>query len=319
MPVPIAATLGILEDNLARRGSVLPIPAASVTRWSKGLNLPRGGETVLYTGQMYQLIPYIEELVKAEEKLGASPLGQLAGLGRQANRLINISALMARPSAAELERYARIPRNVALLLQRAGVPFGSLYERDLYSGALIYDLGLDETFAQHARRVQQVFTQTGVQRVITIDPHTTHMLRTVYPEVLGDFNIEVQSYLEVLAALGLQPEHSLGGEVVIHDSCVFARYEDVTEPPRDLLRKAGLAVVEPEHSGKRTWCCGGPAESLFPAKAAANAARRVAELQGAGSRAVTMCPICFVNLSKASDGTLPIADISDYLRQAFDL
>jgi hypothetical protein len=64
--------LGILGDNLRLRGSVLPLPAKQATRWTQGLDLPRGGETVLYTGQMYQLIPYIERLVRSEQRLGGS-------------------------------------------------------------------------------------------------------------------------------------------------------------------------------------------------------------------------------------------------------
>ena len=64
MPLALVDVVGILEDNLRRRGSVLPIPARRATRWARDLGIRRGGETVLYTGQMYQLIPYIERLVR---------------------------------------------------------------------------------------------------------------------------------------------------------------------------------------------------------------------------------------------------------------
>ena len=89
MPLALADVVGILEDNLRRRGSVLPIPARRATRWARDLGIPRGGETVLYTGQMYQLIPYIERLVRLEQRIGDSPLARLSGLARRANRLVN--------------------------------------------------------------------------------------------------------------------------------------------------------------------------------------------------------------------------------------
>ena len=57
MPLPTKDILGILADNLNRRKSVLPMSAADTTRWAKGLNIPKGGKTILYTGHMYQLIP----------------------------------------------------------------------------------------------------------------------------------------------------------------------------------------------------------------------------------------------------------------------
>lgn len=320
MPLPTGEVIGILGDNLRLRGSVLPLPTKVATRWTEGLGLPHGGATVLYTGLMYQLIPYIEGLVKAEVKMGDSWMAKFTSLGRRVNRVVNVSGFMARPSAAERARYDRVPINVVHLLHRAGVEFGALYEDDLYSGALAYDLGLDEVVGAHARKVHAVFRKHGVRTVITIDPHTTHMLRTVYPKVLQSYDVEVKSYLEVLAEKGVAGDghaaRRLNAEVVLHDSCVFARHEGIVDEPRELLAAAGLTLREPEYTGRQTWCCGGPAESLYPAKAAANAARRVAQLRAAGDEAVTMCPMCFVNLSGASDGTLRFKDISEYLREA---
>ena len=53
--------------------------------------------------------------------------------------------------------------------------------------------------AEHAKRVHAVFKKHGVKTVITIDPHTTNMLRSVYPRVLQGYDVQVRSYLEVLA------------------------------------------------------------------------------------------------------------------------
>ena len=47
MPLPTGDVIGILADNLRLRRSVLPISGRSATRWARGLNLPRGGETVV--------------------------------------------------------------------------------------------------------------------------------------------------------------------------------------------------------------------------------------------------------------------------------
>jgi Fe-S oxidoreductase len=316
MALPTGDVIGILADNLRLRGSVLPLSSGRATRWTRGLGLPRGGETVLYTGQMYQLIPYIEGLVRTEQRLGNSPLARLTPVGRRLNRLVNLSAFMARPSRREREEFDRVPRAVARLLRDAGVEFGCLFEDDLYSGALAHDLGLDELVAAHAQRVHALFAKHGVRRVITIDPHTTNMLRTVYPTLVAGYDVDVRSYLEVLAELDGAPVPEPRGEVVLHDSCVFARYEDVVEEPRTLLARAGLAVVEPEHAGRLTWCCGGPAESLYPDKALAQAQRRVEQLRAAGGECVTACPLCLVNLSKAADGTVVFRDLSEVLLEA---
>lgn len=316
MALPTGDVIGILADNLRLRGSVLPLSSGRATRWTQGLGLARGGETVLYTGQMYQLIPSIEGLVRAEQRLGDSPLARLTGVGRRINRFVNVSAFMARPSKREREEYERVPRAVVQLLRDAGVEFGCLYEDDLYSGALAWDLGLDELVRGHARRVHELFRKHGVRRVITIDPHTTNMLRSVYPRLVAGYDVEVKSYLEVLAGRNGHAAATDRGEVVLHDSCVFARYEDVVAEPRELLAGAGLTVLEPTHAGKLTWCCGGPAESLYPEKALATAQKRVAELRAVGPQAVTMCPLCLVNLTKAAEGTMSFRDISEVLLEA---
>jgi Fe-S oxidoreductase len=316
MPLPIRDVVGILADNLRLRGSVLPIPAQRATRWARELDLPRGGETVLYTGMMYQLVPYIERLVRLEERIGDTPLARFSGLARRVNRLVNGATLVARPAAGERAEYDRVPANVARLLQRAAVEFGYLYEDDLYSGALAHDLGADDVVAAHARRVAALLRRHGVREAITIDPHTTTMLRTVYPKLVDGFDVRVRSYLEVLAERGLPVGRQLDGEVVVHDSCVYARYEDVVREPRRLLAATGLTVREPAHAGTLTWCCGGPAEALYPAKAAAVAAARVEQLRAVAPDCVTMCPICLVNLRKSADGAMRFRDISDLLVEA---
>ena len=318
MALPVRDVAGILADNLRLRGSVLPIPARRATRWARELDLPKGGETVLYTGLMYQLIPYIERLVALEQQLGGTPLARFTGLGRRLNRLVNGVAFVARPSARECAEYDRVPANVARLLRRAGVEFGYLYEDDLYAGALAWDLGATDAVAIHARRVVARLRRHGVHEVITIDPHTTNMLRSVYPTLVEGYDIRVRSYLEVLAERGLAFQAQLHDRVVIHDSCVYARYEDVVEPPRRLLAAAGLEAREPANSGALTWCCGGPAEALYPARAAAVAASRVAQLREVGTDCVTMCPICLVNLRKSADG-MRFQDISEVLARAAGL
>jgi len=317
MAIPTGDTIGILSDNLRLRQSVMPIPKKRATGWAKKLNLPRGGPTVIYTGQMYQLIPYIETMVAAQERLASSPLAGMTGLGRRMNRFVNIMRFMARPAASTAAEYDRVLTDIALLLQTAGVDFGYLYEDDLYSGALAHDLGLDAVVALHARRVLEAFKRHGVRSVITVDPHTTNMLRTVYPSLVDGFTVEVKSYLEVLTTKSLQIRRDQTKDLVIHDSCVLARYEGVVEEPRQLLRAAGVTLNEPENTGRLTWCCGGPVESLYPEKALANAQRRVDQLRKAGPEGVTMCPLCLANLRRGAAGTMQFQDISRYLADAY--
>ncbi len=318
MPLPIGPVLGILSDNLRKRGSVLPLSRNGVTGWAKGLNLPRGGKTVLYTGLMYQLIPSIDALASQMALFENSTITQFFGLGRFFNQFINLSFFMSLAASKEMKQENdQVLRNIAGMLRKAGVEFGYLYNQELYSGALVYDAGMDESFGLHARRVVEVFRKNGVRSVITVDPHTTSILRDVYPKFVRGFDLEVKNYMEVLAEHDLPVMQEQNKELVIHDSCVYARYERMIEQPRRLLTNAGVTTKQPELAGRSTYCCGGPIESLFPSKAHEIAASRVSQLSKCGENIVTMCPICQVNLRKAAGESCHVSDISNTLAEAY--
>ncbi len=318
MALHAKAVLGILIDNLKKRGSVLPLSKKKSTGWARGLDIPEGGETILYTGHMYQLIPTISTMAAAMAKLEDSWVTRFMDLGRIANKFFNVSVFMSWPDRSMQREFDRTLRRIAVLLREAGVNFGYLYEKEMYSGALVHDQGADESFIVHARKVQRLLAENGVRRVITVDPHTTNMLKSVYPEMLGDFDVEVKSYLELLDELGIEPARKIEGEVTLHESCINARYEDIIEQPRRLLGRTGMKIHLPELSGSNTHCCGGPIESLFPSKAHVVAESRVGQLREKGSEVAAMCPICMVNLRGASSGKdVTIKDISEYLVDSY--
>lgn len=318
MSLPTKHVLGILVDNLLKRKSVLKLSSRTTTKWARGLNIPRGGKTILYTGHMYQLIPSISTLASKMSFFENSWITKFFGLGRIANKFVNLAWFMARTDAKETKHYNDILRNIAQLLQVAEVDFGYLYEDEMYSGALVHDEGVDDPFKQHAQRVFEVFKRNGVKSVITVDPHTTNMLRSVYPKYVEGYNLKVKSYLEVLIDSNLEAARTLDLGMTIHDSCVYARYENIVNEPRRLLSQAGATIIEPENAGKLTHCCGGPIESFFPGKAQTIAKKRIEQLAVAGGNIVAMCPICLVNLKHAAkDKNIDVKDISEYLVNAY--
>lgn len=322
MALPTGKVIGIMADNLRKRKNVIPLSAKKATAWAEGLNLPRGGETVIFTGLLYQLMPGITGLASKMASYENSFMRHLMGMGRLANKFINVAAFMGGAKPAVYASYNRILRNIACLLKKSGVEFGYLYEQELYSGALLHDNGVEHLVVQQAQRVWDIFQQNGVKEVITTDPHTTNMLRSVYPELIEGYDLKVRSYLEVLAEAAPESKKQLNKELVIHDSCMYARYEDVIDEPRQVLAKIGVKVIEPDYAGKLTWCCGGPVESLFPAKSKKVAETRIAQLSESGKQITAMCPICVFSLQEAAekreDGT-EVRDIVDYLSEAYCL
>ncbi len=310
--------LALLAQNLGFRGSVLPLPSRYFTSWAKGLGLRRGGEVVLYTGHMYQLVPVIRLMEEQAKELAPEKRARLARLARWINPVVNVSAFSRfMVSAAARSRYERCLQNIVSLLRLTGLEPGYLYGVEKYAGALAFDLGLDGPFGRHAARVARRLKDKGVKEIITVDPHTTEVFKNVYPKVVPGFDIRVRSYLEVLAEANIEVRLPWEEEFVFHDSCVYARYLGLIDEPRRLLEAAGVKVLEPDQSRELTHCCGGPVESLFPERAEELARARMEQLISLGRRVITACPICWLNLERVRDPRVEVFDISEILAAAF--
>ncbi len=313
--------VSMIKDNMEQRGLPLPVSREVIYEWSHGLGLPSSGDYLLYTGGLYQLLPYIESLVNQLEKVEKSSVGGFAlKLAKKVMKVVDVSKLVSKPDKEAKKYSERVLKSIARLLSVAGISFYYDPELDGYSGALLYDMGLLKSFRRHAERVYEAFRSRGVRKIVTIDPHTTHMLRSVYPKVLSGYDLEVRSYLELLAENinKLRFKTSSAGPVVIHDPCLYARFENVLEEPRKLLSAAGYEVKEPRRSRRLTYCCGGPVESLAPSLSKKIAMNRVEELMEYADIIATLCPICYANLHRVAPSNVRVVDISILLSERLE-
>ncbi len=300
----------IMRELTLKTGYPVPMNRGDIYSWAQDLDIETKGPIALYTGALYQIMPYIESLVAILEKVENNrALLEIMNIGKHlASSFLTKSLLRASHKRVKISR--NILKAIALLLREADVNFSYLYKDDLYSGVLLYDLGLSESFLRQARKVYRTFKDRGIKKVITVDPHTTYVLKNVYPKFIDNFDIEVQSYLEVLSSRIKKKESKTKLEVVIHDPCFYARYQNMVEEPRNVLKASGIKVIEPKRSRKFTACCGGPIEALYPELSRKIAMDRVKELSSISNVIVTMCPICFSNLSKVKTKEVEIIDLA---------
>ncbi len=260
---------------------------------------------------MYQAIPYIEATTRYLERLEGSRWAdylRFARLSRYIPGFLVGRGFALLTSRAEKKQFNGILHSICRLLQKSGVDFFYHPEMDFYSGILLYDLGDQEGFVEHARFVARTLKLHGVQKIITVDPHTTYALKELYPKYTG-------VSFEVSLILPYSSSSEVGGgngrpPVAIHDPCFYGRYLKLSEGPRRVLSSLGLQYVEVRNCGEFTSCCGGPAESVSPALNREILDRRVAELKASGAPVVTFCPICLANLLKAG---LPVEDLASLL------
>ncbi len=301
----------LIRDNMRKYGLPFPVPRETIYSWAKPLKLSERGPIMLYTGALYQLTPYIASVVEQLSTIEGSRVSSVALKLSGILSSLGVSRLIVRPKADMASVVEGVLRSIVGLLEKAGVRVAYPYEDDMYSGVLLYDLGLDELFREHAVRVYKALKARGAELIVTVDPHTTHIMRSVYPKYVDGYDLEVKSYLEVLAERDVEfkPRPSWA-RVVIHDPCLYARFEGVVEQPRKLLSIAGYEVLEPRRSRRMTYCCGGPIEGLTPRMAKAIAKTRFEELREKARTIVTLCPICYANLKAVATDDVDVVDIA---------
>jgi Fe-S oxidoreductase len=146
---------------------------------------------------------------------------------------------------------------LARILHEAGVDFGILYDGERNAGNDVRRVGEEGLFELLAEQNIATLEQAQFERIFTTDPHSLNTLRNEYPERGGSY--QVWHYTELLADLvesGAIEVRPLGLRVTYHDPCYLARYNDVVEAPRRLLRALGCELVEMPRNRADTFCCG---------------------------------------------------------------
>jgi|Deesub1362B_J571_1020462.scaffolds.fasta_scaffold00099_33 Fe-S oxidoreductase len=292
-----------IEQNIKNTGNPLGLSRSQINTWWEGWEgWKKVGEkdTMLFTGLLYQLTPYVDKLVdylykfentfleKVTRFMPKSPLG-----------------ILLKPQK-EAEHFNGIVRKIADSLIKSGIDFCYKPELDFYSGVLLYDMGDDEGFTEHSLFVAEKLREKGIKKLITIDPHTTYVLRELYPEY-ANAEFEVKNYLEILDFKSKKENENI--TLTLHDPCYYGRYLEISDESRRILDSLGIEYKDIRNSGKLTSCCGGPIESISPKLTKEVAENRYDELSKTGCEIATMCPICLVNLRKFGE----IKDISEII------
>lgn len=297
-----------IADNVRKTRNPFGLSKKGFNTWWKGADIPENGDTLLFTGLMYQLVPYIKAATGYLEKYEDTPKASYLRYGKYVPKVLADFGLRKIAGKDDLQESAATLTNVVAILKGSGVSFTYNPELDEYSGVLLYDLGDQEGFESHAKHVAQQLRDAGIKKLITVDPHTTYALKVLYPKVTG-ISFEVKTYFEVTNLTGKADMD----EVTLHDPCFYGRYLEVSDVPQTVLGKAGVSCVAINSNGTFTNCCGGPAESVSPKLADEVGLRRVAELQATGKPIVAMCPICKANLEKCG---AKVEDLSSVLAKA---
>lgn len=320
METKMPMVLDVISENIIKHGSPLALKGSEVASWAKDLNLPAKGELLFYTGGEYQMLPFIDSLVKTITHLdqGSKVFSMMMGARNILNKTgISPEKMYASVLAKDKDRYNSVCFKAAKVLQSLGYEFCYAGKEELYSGALLYELGYMADMKDYARRVVEVIKQSGAKTIVCLSPHAAEVFKFIYPKLVEGFDFQIRTYVDLIWERRDQlGKISAGDSLVIHDSCRLARELGIHQELRDILLSVGAEVKEAAMNREWTSCCGGPIKILFPELSHVIGERRVSELKESGSQHIlTSCPYCLSALEGglAKGDPAVIEDLIEFL------
>lgn len=207
-------------------------------------------------------------------------------------------------------RSQKVTMAFARILHAAGIDFGILYEDEQTAGNDVRRVGEEGLFQALAEANIELLDSCEFTSIVTTDPHTYNTIRNEYPDFGGTYRIEhASALLERLIREGTLPTPvNLDYRVTYHDPCHLGRINDGSEPPRQVLGRLGVDLVELRRSRDNSFCCGAgggriwladPVEMKKPAELRAAEAAEIEGLQVL----VVNCPKCLNMMEDGVKGT----------------
>jgi Fe-S oxidoreductase len=223
------------------------------------------------------------------------------------------------------DRMQAIGRATAKILDHVGTKFGILGAAEKDSGHDVRRFGEETLFMALRDHNVEAIKTSGVQRIVTADPHAYNALKHDYKDVPPVEHISQVIASEVKAGnIKFNPVENKNTVYTYHDPCYLGRHNQVYDDPREVLDAIpGLKRVEMSRSRDRSFCCGGGGLMLFyePKEDQRIGVKRVQMAAEAGANViVTACPFCMVNIEDAIkvaglEGKLTAIDLAELVDQ----
>ncbi|MDA8306652.1 MAG: (Fe-S)-binding protein [Deltaproteobacteria bacterium] len=222
-------------------------------------------------------------------------------------------------------RMKRVARATASILNKAGVDFGILGTKESCCGESIRKTGDEELFKRLARENIKTFIDAGVKKILVSSPHCYHTFKNEYPEFRVNFEVvHITQYLFELIREGrLEITGEYGKKVAYHDPCYLGRHNGIFDEPREVLKKAGLELVEMADYRRESLCCGGGGGRIWmeTPKGERFSDLRIEQAVSVGAEVLaTCCPYCITNfedsrLNREDGEPLEIRDITEIIAE----
>jgi len=225
------------------------------------------------------------------------------------------------------ERSMKVAQAMGKVLKLAGIKFGILGTEESCCGEPTRRLGNEYLFQMQAQKNIELLKGYNVKRIVTACPHCYNTLKNEYPQFGGEFEVihHTQFIANLLEEGKIRIIKGSSGIVTYHDSCYLGRYNDIYQPPRQILNNMpDITVVEMEQNRRRSFCCGGGGGRMWLDE---HIGRRISEMrieqviETKAQIVASACPFClqmFDDAIKAKEAAewLKVVDIAELVAES---
>jgi len=227
------------------------------------------------------------------------------------------------------DRIQEIGKATVRVLEQAGIDFGLLGQAERDSGHEVKRFGEETLFLELKAHNTRVIINSGVEQIITADPHAFNALKNDYQGLPPVRHIS-QVLLEAIASgrINLKGLEDRKAIFTYHDSCYLGRHNDIYEAPRKVIDAVpGLKRVEMSRRRDRSFCCGGGGLAIFyePSEEKRMSQVRVEMAKEAGADViVTACPFCLIHIedgikTSGMEGEIQVMDLVELIDRQMNI
>ncbi len=229
------------------------------------------------------------------------------------------------------KRNQKIATAFLKIMQKAGIKVGILGSEEADSGDAALRGGNEYLFHSLVTQNLETFSSYGVKKIVCTCPHDYNVIKKEYKKFAAvgkgsdggplkhDFEVyhHTQIIHELIKSGKIKLVNSLNETVTYHDSCFLGRYNEIYNPPREILKSIpGVTFVEMSRHHDTSFCCGAGGARMFLEEHLGTRVNqfRTKDAQSTGAtRISTACPFCMTMLS---DG---ITELDIQNMQCFDI
>lgn len=225
------------------------------------------------------------------------------------------------------DRGMKISRAIARILKKAEVDFAILGPEEMCNGEIARRAGNEYLGQMLIMQNVETINQYQPELIVTGCPHCFNTLKNEYPEFGANF--PVVHYAEYFKTLINEQRLTITkkdyGSITFHDSCYLGRWNDIYQPPRELLQAINTgSLLEMPRNGAKSMCCGAGGGRMFMEETIGERINNVRASQAIETGAeliASTCPFCATMLNDGvldNGGKQQVKDLAELLDAATD-